>query len=471
MSSQIAAAFEIAPGAMCIVDGQGRLIEANRSVCTLLGVEPGRIIGASLAAVVPALAGGLPARAVVALARERGPTIDVEVTSSRLAADGATLVEFSEVAEQRAKDELLERRRLQLVKAQAIGHFGSWQRDLLTGELDWSDETCHIVGVVPGTLTAIGDLMERIHPDDRSRVAAAVEAAIASRSPLTCTYRIVRPDGEERFVESRAEIAVDARGVARRIDGIIHDVTDRLRGEAERASLSMVLDVSEDAITACGADGNFSIWNRGAEALYGHTAEEAIGQPLTLIVPPAVQELAWGNFQRILRGEAVAQQESTRVTKDGRSVIVAVTLSPMVGAGGAITGVAAIGRDITGYKRTLAELAEAHEAAVEASRMKSQFMANMNHELRTPLNGVIGVGSLLERTALSDEQREYVAALRTSGSALMAVIDDILDFSKIEAGRRRPRGRAVRSARARRGRLASVAALGQARRAVEVDSR
>jgi PAS domain S-box-containing protein len=467
MSSQIAAAFEIAPGAMCIIDRQGRLIEANRSACTLLGVEPGRVIGASLAEVVPALAGGLPDRAVVALARAGASTIDVEVTTSVLAVDGDTLVEFSQVAEQQAKDELLERRRLQLVKAQAIGHFGSWQRDLLTGELDWSDETFHIVGMMPGTLSGVGDLMERIHPEDRSRVATALEEAIATRSPLDCTYRIVRPDGEERFVESRAEIVVDASGVARRIDGIIHDVTDRMRGEAERASLSMVLDVSDDAITACGEDGNFSLWNRGAEALYGHTAAEAIGQPLTLIVPTAVEELAWENFQRVLRGEAVAQQESTRVTKDGRSVIVAVTLSPMLDAGGRIIGVAAIGRDITRYKRTVAELAEAHEAAVEASRLKSQFMANMNHELRTPLNGVIGVGSLLERTALSDEQREYVSALRVSGSALMAVIDDILDFSKIEAGRLDLEDEPY-DLRALVEDVCAVAAVGQAHRTVEV---
>jgi signal transduction histidine kinase len=81
------------------------------------------------------------------------------------------------------------------------------------------------------------------------------------------------------------------------------------------------------------------------------------------------------------------------------------------------------------------QLREARDAAEEAARLRADFVANMSHEIRTPLNGVIGVTHLLEDTKLDEEQRELVAAMKTSGELLMGVVNDILDFSKLRAGK------------------------------------
>lgn len=91
--------------------------------------------------------------------------------------------------------------------------------------------------------------------------------------------------------------------------------------------------------------------------------------------------------------------------------------------------------DLTALNREQDQMADAHRKAIEASRLKSEFVANMSHEIRTPLSGVIGMSGLLLDTPLSEEQREYADGVRSSGAALMAVVDDILDFSKIDVGK------------------------------------
>ncbi|MES2936065.1 MAG: response regulator [Pseudomonadota bacterium] len=122
------------------------------------------------------------------------------------------------------------------------------------------------------------------------------------------------------------------------------------------------------------------------------------------------------------------------VDSEGRRVQVEKSKMPLWGVDGRLVGVIGIGRDIT--VRYEAELATRHakEMAEEATRTKSAFLANISHEIRTPMNAVIGLSHLALKTELTQQQRDYLVKIQSSGSHLLGLINDVLDFSKVEAG-------------------------------------
>jgi two-component system sensor histidine kinase/response regulator len=197
--------------------------------------------------------------------------------------------------------------------------------------------------------------------------------------------------------------------------------------------LASIVESSDDSIIGTDLTGTILSWNGGSERLFGYTAEEAIGRPITLLFPPGSTADYRSTLDKVKREERIERFDSVRASKDGRLIPVSVILSPIKDHAGRLLGVSAIYRDISLRKQAEEELRAAKEAAEEANRYKSEFLANMSHEIRTPMNGVLGMTEVLLESDPTQEQREYLEIIKQSATSLLDIINDILDYSKMEA--------------------------------------
>jgi PAS domain S-box-containing protein len=129
------------------------------------------------------------------------------------------------------------------------------------------------------------------------------------------------------------------------------EIAERRRVEVQLQSLAAIVESSDDAIISKNLDGVITSWNRAAERIYGYSAQEAVGQSVTMLFAPNRQDEFKRIMERICRGERVDPYETTRVRKDGRFLIVSVSVSPIKTSNGIIVGASAIARDITEHKR------------------------------------------------------------------------------------------------------------------------
>jgi PAS domain S-box-containing protein len=322
-------------------------------------------------------------------------------------------------------------------QAQELAHVGSWSWDIESNRVMWSDELYRIYGLEPQQFVPTFEgFLERVHPDDRVFVADHVMAAKDAVS-FEFVHRLVRPDGEVRTLRARGEVVLDANGTATGMVGTGQDITDWHRSVAIQAQLAAIVESSDDPVFSTDPGGVIASWNPSATRVFGYEAGEVIGRSVGVLNPSDGKGDEADILAKVLAGERVEQYETQRRRRDGTLVDVSLTVSPILDPGKAVVGTAVIARDVSGRKAAEAELAAARDQALEASRLKSAFLASMSHEIRTPMNAVIGMTGILLDSPLSPEQRECADIVRASGNALLDIINDILDFSKIEAGKMR----------------------------------
>jgi diguanylate cyclase (GGDEF)-like protein/PAS domain S-box-containing protein len=246
----------------------------------------------------------------------------------------------------------LQTRTNQLAEAQGLAHIGSWELDLTSGKLRWSDEIFRLFEINKEQFGATYEaFLEAIHPVDRIAVNQAFSDALLHRRQYDIVHRLRMKDGRIKWVHERGTSEYDAAGNPTRSAGTVQDITERMQHEAELKTFKAIIESSDDAILSKSLGGIIKSWNHGAEEIFGYSPAEAIGNPITLIIPPECLEDEVDIRQRISRGEKINHMDSVRRHKDGRLINISATISPILDEGGEVVGTSNISRNITERKQ------------------------------------------------------------------------------------------------------------------------
>jgi PAS domain S-box-containing protein len=223
--------------------------------------------------------------------------------------------------------------------------------------------------------------------------------ALKQQRPITGMEAIAeRPDGTRVLFLAHPTPLFDDTGLLIGAVNMLLDVSERA---SQR--LASIVESSDDAIISKDTSGIIKTWNRGAERVFGYTAEEAIGQPVTMLIPVERLDEEPEILQRILRGERIDHYETIRKRKDGELIDISITVSPLRNATGRVVGASKIARDITERKR-----AEAH---------REMLLGEMKHRVKNTLAMVQAFANQTLRSVSKEEREKFGGRLRALAGA------------------------------------------------------
>jgi PAS domain S-box-containing protein len=374
--------------------------------------------------------------------RKNGTRVPVEVLA-HLKTDFEGKSEFyygfvTNITERKQAEQALRESQMDLNRAQAVAHIGSWRINLRSNTLEWSDENYHIFGVPQGTPQTYQSFLDIVHPDDREMVDKAWKEALNGK-PYDISHRIIA-DGKIKWVREQAELEFNENGALLGGFGTTEDIT-RIKNvqdalQHERIFLRKVIDAAPSIIFVKDKEGRYLLGNEALAKCYGTSLENLIGLTDGNFNPNAdeVARIHQDDLDVISTCQPKKIPEEKVTHADGSVRWYSTVKIPLIENGNCdrLLGVAV---DITDRKQNEAQLAEHALQLQDTDRRKDEFLAMLAHELRNPLAPISNAVEILKLTDLAPAQiARCIDMINRQVKHLARLVDDLLDVSRISRG-------------------------------------
>lgn len=226
---------------------------------------------------------------------------------------------------------------------------GIWSWGLADRRITLSARAAHLLGTQSRTISH-EQMLECVHPYDRRAMERSLEECLYARHGLDLDFRI--GNGQWRRIRGGAQSGSETAW------GILLDIGTRRSAQQANTRLAAIVSSSDDAIVGKTIDGIVTDWNRAAQTIFGYSAEEMIGKPLALLLPPGLEDEENAILEKIKHGERIEHFETRRLRKDGVVIDISATISPVYDDEGLLVGASKVARDITATKKSQQELME-----------------------------------------------------------------------------------------------------------------
>ena len=349
------------------------------------------------------------------------------------AAEVALVEEVAErcwaMMERRTAEENLRQSEALLRIASRTARLGGWSVDLPAVRVNWSDEVCAIHEVPPGAMPGVEQAISFYAPQSRETLRQAFMSCTQEGMPFDLELEIISAKGRALWARSIGEAQRDGAGVITRVQGAFQDITERKLSEKRIAEQAALIDEARDAIVVRDLEHRITFWNKGAERLYGWTADEARGSLLNKLL--AVDRVRFAEVDRIVRGVGAWNGEMENTTRNETVLTLDSRWTLVRDAHGQPRSILSIDTDIT-------ERRKIEQQFLRAQRMESigTLAGGIAHDLNNCLGPIIMSLDLLAAKFVDPESAELLQIVSASASRGADMVRQVLAFARGVEGER-----------------------------------